>query len=51
MDLYNLVCGFQETKLGTPRTAWINAIEFLAGSYYIAISLLGFRNIYVIFFK
>jgi hypothetical protein len=51
MDLHDLICGFQQDNLKTSRTKWINAVEILAGSYYIGLSILGFRNIYVIFFK
>lgn len=46
-----LLCILFYDKLGDKQTAWINAIEFIAAFYYIILSLLGFRNIYVIFFQ
>lgn len=45
------VCILHDHLLLAPRTAWINAIEFLAGSYYIVLALLGFRNMYIIFYR
>lgn len=47
----NAVCHYYTTELGADKTAWINAIEFMGGLYYLALSILGFRNMYVIFYK
>lgn len=32
------------------KIAWVNAIEFLCGAYYFILVMLGFRNIYIIFY-
>lgn len=45
------LCSLYGKDLKSGRTEWINAVEFVAGSYYILLALLGFRNIYVIFFQ
>ena len=37
--------------LSNVQLSWINAIECLAAIYYIGLSLVGFRNIFVIFIK
>lgn len=40
------------TEYLTPsKLKWINAVEFIAGAYYIGVLLLGFRNIYIIFIE
>ncbi len=53
MASQDLLCELFEVKanLSEDRLRWVNAIEALAGTYYILLSLLGFRNIYVIFYK
>lgn len=48
----DILCELFEVKanLSEGRLRLLNAIEALAGTYYILLSLLGFRNIYVIFY-
>ena len=44
-------CNIFTNNLTPAKLKWVNAIEFLAGSYYIGLFLLGLRNIYVIFIR
>ena len=37
--------------IGYKKVKWINTVEFLAGTYYLFLAILGFHNIYMIFYK
>ena len=47
-----IICQEYSQRLGGhSQVIAINAIEGLATAYYVLITLLGFRNMYVIFYK
>lgn len=45
------LCATFYQSLTRSQLKWVNAIECLAGIYYIMLMIVGFRNVYVIFIK
>ena len=50
VDLFP-VCEVFNAKLGPSKIKSVNAVEFIGGVYYLIMAVLGFRNIYVLFYK
>ena len=44
------VCYFIGKEFGKKKMALVNTIEMLAGIYYLILMIVGFRNIFVIFY-
>jgi len=46
-----ILCTLFDKNAGVAKTRWVNVVETLAGTFYFVLALIGFRNIYVIFYK
>jgi hypothetical protein len=45
------LCLVFNSKLGPAKIKSVNSIEFIGGIYYLIMAVLGFRNVYVLFYK